>query len=157
MKNFLKEHWFKISIVLILVIGMLFAFSLLNKQVRMDQERQTAAFNLDCQKSASDQKKEILKDNSSAINIFFRSYEYTYDQKVSGCILAYVFDATTPPSIFTNGAYEPTREMKIINLTTGEILFNKHPAAGNDSLQAYDEFNALQQQYIASSTPYGTK
>jgi len=146
--HWLRENWFKVAVLILCLICILLVTVYVIKQQDIQKQQRIDTLNATCQKLANDKKKEIANDTSLVTDKFFRSFEYKYNKGMVGCILAYVYDATE--EIF--GSYSPYREMQIINLTTGEILFNKHPAAGYESLEAYDEFNKLQAHYMSSTT-----
>lgn len=150
--HWLRKNWFQVAVLIVALIGIFLVALYETNQQNIQRQEHLDSLNTACQKMSNDKKKEIMSDTALVTDKFFRTFEYKYSEKADGCILAYVYDATENISIFGSDSPSPYREMEITNLTTGQVLFNEHPAPGNPSLEAYVAFNKLQDQYIASTT-----
>lgn len=144
--KFIKENWFKISLLILFLFCILLAFLYTTKQQNIEKQNQISNLNNACEKSASKKKEEIKKNDTE---LYIGTYEYKYNLIYSACILAYTgnYFGTSLAGVFGHDLF------RIDNLSTGESIMNTQVDPGDSYRETSEKFNNLKKQYIGSITP----
>jgi hypothetical protein len=145
MNSFLKESWFKVGILLVLIGCLILLFLYEVNQQKMQKQEQIAGFNQSCQRLAMQNEQKLNQDDSLIIDL----YQYKYNSTYGACILAYRGAYVSGVLLDALGRYL----FEVDNLSTGEVIMSKRSGPGNYYVLANDDFQKLQMQYIGSTTP----
>ena len=147
MKNFLKENWFKVTLVTLFFVCVALLLTYGIRQQNIQKQTQLNSLNSNCEKLASQKKEEMLEDK----DFFFGNiYEYKYNPTYGACFLAY------------RGMYLSTgllsgllgRDIfEIRNLTTGQVIMSERVNPGDAYRKANEKFTSLREQYIGIIPP----
>ena len=144
---FLKENWFKLSTLILLLICAVLFFLYQTKQQNIEQQEQINSQDSLCQKLASQKKDEIRKDDP---DLYINTYEYKYNLLHKSCILTYtgLYSGTSLwADLLGHNLFE------VDNLSTGESIMSSRVDPPGDSYNAASEkFNELRKQYTSSLT-----
>lgn len=141
--KFLKENWFKIIVLIIILLCSSLFFVYKTKQQEMEKQAELNDLNGSCQKLASQKKDEIGKDDH---DLYIGTYEYKYNSTYKACILAYTgsYFGDSVSSVFGHYLF------KIENLLTGESIMREQVDPGDSYKKTNEEFTNLKSQYIGS-------
>lgn len=124
-----------------LILGGFFYAIQINKQKSIEKQEQIKLIQEqenNCQKLAVQQKNDLLKENPD--NSFF-SFEYHYNSNTKMCILAYVENDNSLIAFFRN--------YRIVNLFTGEEIYNKNGyEQGDAAIKLNKELNSTAELYF---------
>lgn len=149
--DWLKENWFKIAILLFLLVCAALVFLYEARQQNIEKQEQLSNLTTACQKLASQKKVELSQNSSALDNLILGSiYEYKYNPSYGACILAY--DGTYVPTGIFSGLLGHNL-FEVDNLTTGEALMSVRVDPGDSYREANTTFMRFREQYIGSTTP----
>jgi len=141
MNKFIKENWFKISVLVVILIAIILLFFYGLKQQEIEKQKQLGNLNATCQKLAFQKKDEINKDDSE---LYIGTYEYKYNLTHQACILAYTgsYFGDSLGAIFGHNLFQ------IENLSTGESIMNIQVDPGDLYRKTNEEFEGLKNEYL---------
>lgn len=141
--KFLKENWFKVSILILILLCIVLIFLYEVKQQNIEKQNQISNFNTVCQKLATQKKEEINKNDP---DLYIGTYEYKYSPIYQSCIVAYT------GSYFGNSlsGFLGHNLFKVDNLSTGESIMSAQVNPGDIYKKTNEDFNKMKEKYIGS-------
>lgn len=158
-----EKDWFKVSILIIIIVAIALIFVHETKQQQIVIQQQTAELNASCRKLALEKKVKLIPNkfnikNEITTSLDLYTYEYKYNQKYKACILAYTGYMNSinveSGSGFLSEVTGPSGHVfEIDNLSTGESVLSKIVEPHVPYIKIRTAFYKMQAQYIGSTTP----
>lgn len=144
--KWLKENWFKIAVLLVILFCACLVFAYEKKQQEIEKKAQINSLSAACQKLASQKKEDIAKDDPDLY--LGNTYEYKYNPDSDGCILAYTgsyLGTSLKGNLMGHSLFE------VDNLSTGESIFHGQVDPGDSYRETNEKFTELKDRYIGST------